>query len=228
MRLLIVDDYPAMRAGLRSILSGVVPAIEHIQEVSCGTDALRVLKDDTTLDTVLVDCSGVELSSEIKRFHPEIDIICYSGSADEHVIAAAIRAGVSAVVGKREAPAAIIAAVQAVEQSETYLSPLTSQALMTSVASGKPLETGMTSPLSVGENEVLWLLATGMLNKQIADSLKVTVNTVKTMRGRLYRKLRATNTAEALLAARRCGLLAKDSLSCLGCPFLPAQRVSKG
>src|ERR1035438_7197426 len=210
-----------MRAGLRSILSEVVPAIEHIQEAGCGTEALQLIEEDPTLDTVVVDCSSVELSSEIKRLRPEIDIIFYSGSADEHVLAAAIRAGVSAVVSKREKPVAIIAAVQAVEHHETYLSPAASRTLMTSVARGKPLEPGMTSPLSVGENEVLWLLATGMVNKQIADSLKLTVNTVKTMRGRMYRKLRATNTAEALLVARRCGLLAKDSLSCLGCPFLP-------
>ena len=196
IRLVIVDDHPLVRDGLRARLS-VVPGLQVIGEAASGADAL-LLADADTPDLMLVDVgmrgmNGIELATALRERQPQIRVLMLSMYDNREYVLSAIRAGARGYVLKESPTEEIIAAISAVWAGGNYFSAQVSSLVM---------RTGAAVPqLTAREHEILLLLAHGRSNKLVARQLDISVRTVETHRLSLRRKLGVDSASELLKIA---------------------------
>jgi len=190
VKLLLVDDHPLVRDGLRARLD----ATKHLQvvgEADSGEDAL-ILAEQLLPDLVLVDISmkgmnGIEFTLRLREKLPAMKTMILSMYDKAEYVASAIRAGASGYVLKDAPVADIIAAIDTIAGGGSYFDP------NLIVAMSKPTDTE--NPITGREREILLLLAEGHSNKRIAQKLDISVRTVETHRLSLRRKLGITTPA---------------------------------
>jgi len=195
IRLVIVDDHPLVRDGLRARLS-MVPYLDVVADASCGADALA-LADRMAPDMMLVDVgmrgmTGIELSAALRERHPQVRVLMLSMYDTREYVLSAVRAGARAYVLKEAPVEEIVAAIDAVWAGGTYFS-----ARVSSLVIGAAL----VPQLTAREHEVLLLLAHGNSNKVVARQLGISVRTVETHRFSLRRKLGVDSASELLKVA---------------------------
>jgi two-component system, NarL family, nitrate/nitrite response regulator NarL len=196
IRLVIVDDHPLVRDGLRARLS-VVSGLQVIGEAASGAEALQ-LADADAPDLMLVDVgmrgmNGIELATVLRERHPKIRVLMLSMFDNREYVLSAIRAGARGYVLKESPTEEIIAAISAVWAGGNYFSAQVSSLVM---------HTGSAVPqLTAREHEILLLLAHGRSNKLVARQLDISVRTVETHRLSLRRKLGVDSASELLKIA---------------------------
>lgn len=184
IRLLLVDDHPLVRDGLRARLDAV-PQIEIVGEAGSGEDALsqiELLRPDLALvDVGMRGMNGIQLTEVLHVRHPEVAVLILSMYANGEYVAKAIRAGARGYVLKDSPSREIIAAITAVAAGGSFFGP------------GLPGPFGghdvQKAVLTDREREVLILVAKGQSNKLVARQLDISVRTVETHRLSLRRKL---------------------------------------
>ena len=210
IRVLLVDDHPVVRRGLRALLEEL-PGLEPVGEAADGAEALALLDrfardGQPGPDVVLMDLqmgagmNGVEATRRITALPdpPRVLILTtYSTDAD---ILAAVEAGATGYLLKDAPPEELAAAVRAAARGETVLAPPVAARLMGRVRAGRPA-------LSPRETEILELLAEGLANRQISRRLFISEATVKTHLVHVYEKLGVDSRTAAVAAARTGGLL---------------------
>lgn len=189
IRLILVDDHPLVRDGLRARLE-VVPRIEVVGEADNGANALE-LAEQIHPDLMLVDIgmkemNGIQLTHELTQRHPKIRVLILSMHDSSACIASAVRAGARGYVLKDADSREIIAAIDAVSAGGNYYSQHVTRALITPPS---------IDSLTDREREVLILIAQGLCNKTIATRLHISARTVETHRLSLRRKLRIESAA---------------------------------
>ncbi|MBS0448271.1 MAG: response regulator transcription factor [Proteobacteria bacterium] len=194
VRLVLVDDHPLVRDGLRARLS-VVPAVEVIGEAASGVEALR-LAARLAPDLMLVDVgmkgmNGIELAQMLRLHHPDIRVLMLSMYDNREYVRSAVRAGARGYVLKESPAGEILAAIEAVRAGGSYFS-----AAVAGAEADEPLP-----QLTTREHEVLVRLAHGKSNKAVARDLDISVRTVETHRLSLRRKLGADSASELLKIA---------------------------
>ncbi len=208
-RLLIVDDHPFFRVGLRRILSSD-ERMTVVGEAASGYQALHLAEverpDLVIMDVQLPGVTGLQIANALRRQLPNVAIIFLSMHVDDERLFAAIRAGALGFLTKDSDPATIIDSVMAVLDGENLLhqSVLRSPALAQKVLrefrtmgqGGESLDTGPT--LSPRELEVLDCLIIGNSNKEIASRLFITEQTVKNHMTSVLRKLQVDDRVAAL------------------------------
>jgi DNA-binding NarL/FixJ family response regulator len=210
LTVLIVDDYPVVRVGLKALL-----AQYDTLEAQSAAEAIDIFRENhQIIDAIVLDYSlelqGVETAREILSKHPNARIVLFIGMEGGHVVSAAIRHGIKGVASKADTVECLKSAVSAVANNQMYLSRYSSQVLMQQMHRGVEALMGPTKPLSAREGEVLRLIAQGTAsNKEIAWHLKTKISTIKTIRQRIYRKLDVSDVSELLAAANRFRLLPK-------------------
>ncbi len=203
IRLLLVDDHPVVRAGLRAMLTEF-EGITVAAEAADGGAALRELARLTTLgervDVVLMDLQmgagmdGVTATAKIKALPsppPVLILTTYDTDAD---ILAAVEAGASGYMLKDAPPEQILQAVMSAAAGQTALAPEVAARLMGRIRNPEPA-------LSVREVQLVELLATGMSNRAIAKALFISEATVKTHLVHIYEKLGVDNRTAAISVA---------------------------
>ncbi len=210
IRVLLVDDHPVVRRGLRALLEEL-PGLEPIGEAADGAEAIGLIDRFTRdgqprPDVVLMDLqmgagmNGVEATRRITALPdpPRVLILTtYSTDAD---ILAAVEAGATGYLLKDAPPEDLAGAVRAAARGETVLAPPVAARLMGRVRAGRPT-------LSPRENEILGLLAEGLANRQISKRLFISEATVKTHLVHIYDKLGVDSRTAAIAAALQNGLL---------------------
>lgn len=204
IKVLLVDDHPVVRAGLRAMLSDF-EGITVVAEASDGAEAISALKRANSLtqpvDVVLMDLQmgagmdGVTATREIKKLTsapPVLILTTYDSDAD---IMAAVEAGASGYMLKDAPPEQICQAVQSAAAGQTALAPKVAARIMGRIQNPAP-------SLSSREIQILGLLATGMPNRQIAKDLFISEATVKTHLVHIYEKLGVDNRTAAISTAR--------------------------
>ena len=196
IRLVIVDDHPLVREGLKARLS-VVPCLCVIGEAASGADALALAAacepDLMLVDVGMREMNGIELASILRARHPSVRVLMLSMYDSKEYVVSAIRAGARGYVLKDSPIEEIVAAIDAVWAGGNYFSaPLASMALVGGSAGPQ---------LTTREHEVLLLLAHGQSNKFVARQLGISVRTVETHRLSLRRKLGADSASELLKIA---------------------------
>jgi DNA-binding NarL/FixJ family response regulator len=202
LRLIIVDDHPVVRDGLRGMFAADV-AFEVVGEAGDGPEAL-VLARQTEPDVVLMDLRmpnmpGAEVIRRLREQQPGIRILVLTTFGDDADVLPAIEQGATGYLLKDTPRADLRRAVQAAARGESVLSPTVAEVL---TKRPEPRTT-----LSPREVEVLTLIAAGATNRDVATRLFITEATVKTHLIHIYAKLEVKDRAAAVATAYKSGLL---------------------
>ena len=156
IRVLVADDHPVVRSGLRAILARQCN-ISTLGEAETGAEVRRLVAqkpwDVVVLDVSLPDCSGLEMAREIKRERPKLPILILSVQPDEEFAVRALRAGAAGCINKTAAPEELVRAVQLLAQGRRYMSPAAAEKLIAALGVGPgaartPFRPGVPSPVS--------------------------------------------------------------------------------
>ncbi|GGL11879.1 DNA-binding response regulator [Sphaerisporangium melleum] len=204
IRLIIVDDHPIVRDGLRGIFTGDAD-FEVVGEAADGPEALVVARR-TRPDLVLMDLrmpkmTGAEVIRRLREQDPAVHVLVLTTFDDDADVLPAIEQGATGYLLKDTPRAELLRAVHAAARGETVLSPSVAGVLTQRV------RTPEQHKLSRRELEVLGLIARGATNREVAAKLFITQATVKTHLLHIFAKLEVNDRAAAVAAAYEAGLL---------------------
>lgn len=220
IRVLIADDQPLIRAGLRGILE-LEEDIEVVGEVASGREAVDHVRarvaDVVLMDIRMPGLDGIAATAEIcadPRLGDVRVLVLTTFETDEHVVAA-LRAGASGFLGKGAEPEAIVDAIRVVARGDALLSPAATRSLIerflgeprTPAGTDDEPVAGRVAGLTDREREILALVGEGRSNDEIADHLVISPHTVKTHVNRAMTKLDAHDRAQLVVIAYESGLL---------------------
>ncbi|HKU58566.1 MAG TPA: response regulator transcription factor [Gaiellaceae bacterium] len=208
IRVLIVDDHPVVRSGIRLLLAQEKD-IEPVGEAGTGREAIfeaRSLKPDVVLmDVVMPEQTGLEALPTLLHEHPDMKVLLLSMQDDPRYVREAFAAGAAGYVLKEAADAEVVNAVREVAKGGRYVNPELGARLVAADAAAQ--REAEEDPLSDREREVLRLLALGHTNQEIAKQLYISVRTAETHRAHIMQKLRLTRRADLVRYAMARGLL---------------------
>jgi DNA-binding NarL/FixJ family response regulator len=216
-KLLIVDDHPMFREGLKSIIAKN-PELEVVGETGEGKAALEMAKslrpDLVVLDISLPDGSGIDLSRELKGILPETQILIVSMHTKIDYITSAFQAGAKGYAVKDAPSEKILQALDLVSRGEYFLDSSIAPQVVERLAegsggSGKIADAAYAS-LTSREQEILRLIAEGQAIKKIAHRLCISTKTVENHRANIMTKLDLHSTMELVRYAARLGLIDLD------------------
>jgi len=209
-RLLIADDHPIVREGLRRVVEDAPGGtITVAGEASDGNEVLakaESLKPDVVLLDITMPGPGfVETIQRLKALRPQIRILVLSVQPEDQFAVRALKAGASGYVSKNLSPEHLVTAIHEVTRGGRYISPTLAQRLAAAVADGadRPPHEG----LSAREYQVLCLLGAGKSVKEIAAVMELSVKTVSTYRARILEKTTLKSNAEIIRYTLEHGLV---------------------
>jgi two-component system response regulator NreC len=212
VRVMIADDHPLVRSGLRALLERD-GEFKVVAEAADGYEAidLAVLHKPNVilLDVGMPRLSGPDAAQSISQKVPAARIVMLSMHSDEAYVLRALKAGARGYLLKASPEADVLAAIRAVAAGHAYFSPSITRLLVEEYvieAKRRGVEDSY-DLLSTREKEVLQLLASGKNNRDIADLLFLSVATVETHRNNIFQKLHLHSLAELILYAVRKGLI---------------------
>ena len=204
IRVLIADDHPVVRQGLRSYL-GTIDGIEVVGEARDGAEAVRLVgelsPDVVLMDLAMPNVDGIEATRQIAS---GTKVIALTSFATDDKVFPAIRAGAAGYLLKEAEPSEVAEAIVKVARGEPILHPQVAERLMREVAASTP--TAHRTDLTSRELEVLRQIASGRSNKAIALELNVAEKTVKTHVSNVLSKLGVQDRTQAALYAVEHGL----------------------
>jgi DNA-binding NarL/FixJ family response regulator len=210
---LLVDDHKIMRDGVKAILRHNSEEFTVVGEAENGADAIQMCRkqrpDIVLMDIGLPGLNGIEATTEILRHCPEVRVIILSMYDDEHSVISAIRSGARAFIVKKASEADLIDALRTVAKGGSYLSPQVSDKLLTRIQKGdleSRAPSSMLEGLSPRELQVLRLVAEGKTSKEIAVLLDLGLQTVRSYRKTMMKKLNVNNVAGLTQLALAAGL----------------------
>ena len=203
-RLLIVDDHPVVRAGLRGMLSGQ-PDFEVLGEASNGAEAVDLTKrlnpNVVLMDLRMPEMDGVTAIGKIKARHPDVQILVLTTYDSDSDILPAIESGATGYLLKDAPREELFQAIRAAAQGKPLLTSAIAARLM------ERMRSPAVEALSSREIEVLNLVAKGASNKEIAGQLFITEATVKSHLLRIFGKLGVADRTAAVTKALEQGIL---------------------
>jgi DNA-binding NarL/FixJ family response regulator len=207
IRILIVDDHTLMRQGLRQLCEGM-GGFTVVAEAGNGLQAVELAcaeqPDVILMDIVMPDMDGVQAIREIIRDIPSSRIIALTMYREEQYMLDAIRAGARGYLLKTADARDLIAAVEAVHRGEYLIDPIIAARVLGEFHLALP-NPPQVEPLTESEMAVLRLVARGVENDRIAQTLNYSVYTVANRLRTIYEKLHVTNRTQAALYALRQG-----------------------
>lgn len=209
IRVVLADDHAVVRKGIREFLEAE-PDITVVAEAIDGEQAVALVAehrpDVAVLDIQMPQVGGVEATRRIKAEYPEVRVLILSAYDDDPYVFALLQAGASGYVLKTADSAELVQAVRAVHRGESALDPSVTLRMMQQLATGRPLGTPTTiEALTEREIEVLRLVAQGLTNKAIGQSLGISDRTVQGHLANIYGKLNVGSRTEAVTEALKQG-----------------------
>ena len=206
IKVVLADDHPALRAGIKGMLEKA--DIEIVGEAADGDEALRLAKrlgpDVLVLDAVMPGLRAPQVIHRLKETRPDLRVLVLTAYDDNELVFGLLEAGAVGYVLKEEALETIEAAVRATARGESWLSSKVAAKVMKK-ALGKEEAEEEAIPLSERELEVLRLMAKGWSNKRIAKELSITERTVRFHVGNVLGKLGVSSRMEAVMEGIRRG-----------------------
>ncbi len=210
IRVLLVDDHPIVRQGVRSVLANH-PDIEVVGEADSGNTlfaSLETLRPNVILlDVRMPGPNGIEITQRLKREHPDIKVIVLSTYDEDEFLLGALRAGAEGYLLKSASAQVLASAIRQVGQGERLLSPQLVGKLMREFQDMAKEKARSDSGLTDQELQVLRMIAAGATNKEIAEKLYWSEVTVKRKVQDILEKMGVANRAQAVADAAKRGLL---------------------
>ena len=211
LRILLADDHTVVREGLKALISSQQD-MEVIAEADDGEEAWRKAKDCqpdiVVMDVSMPRLSGVQATERIRQECPEIKVLVLTAYEDKSYPRQLLKAGASGFLMKRAAADELINAIRLVATGGIYVAPNMADKVIDSfVGRQPPKEPGQAESLSEREAEVMRQMAWGYTNKEIANSLGISVKTVETYKTRLMTKLNLKSRVDIVRYALREGWL---------------------
>jgi DNA-binding NarL/FixJ family response regulator len=209
LRILLADDHPVFRDGLRALLASVDDA-QVVGEASTGHEvveqALALQPDVVVMDVHLPELSGIEATRSIVEASPHVGVLVLTMVEDDDAVFAAMRAGARGYLVKGSSQSEILSAIRAVGTGEAVFGPVIAQRLI-DYFSGSPGGPAQAFPELTGrEREVLELIARGDGNAAIAHALGISQKTVRNHVSNVFTKLRVVDRSQAIVKARDAGI----------------------
>jgi DNA-binding NarL/FixJ family response regulator len=199
IRILVADDHPIVRKGIRQILQREIPDLISA-EAKDADEVLEVVRADrpdlVILDITMPGRSGLEVLADLKRLVPRMPILVLTMHSEDQFGKRVLKAGASGFMNKESAPEELVKAIHKLLSGGCYVSVGLAEKLAIGLS-----EKGDCAPheaLSDREFEVLRMIASGRTVSQIAQNLHLSVTTVSTYRGRILEKMRMTTSAELM------------------------------
>jgi len=222
LRILLADDHVLVRAGLCELVK-LLPNVEVVAQASDGREALQLVKthnpDIILMDIAMPGMNGLEATVLAKQQFPHVRIIILSEHSSEEFVFRALRTGAEGFVLKDDPVEELFSAIKAVAQGGEHLSPKVTKCVVLGYLDGQsPGE--KSAKLTPRQREILQMIADGKATKEIANLLKISVNTVKTHRLKLMEKLGAHEITGVVRYAAKLGLLKTPNFYLLVSAFL--------
>jgi len=210
IRVLIADDHPFYREGVRTMLS-VAPEIEIVGEAASGdetiTQAESLQPDVILMDLKMPGVNGIEATRRILHTSPHIGVLVLTMFEADESVFAAMRAGARGYLLKDADQEELIRAIKAVSRGEAIFSPAIAQRLIHYFAALRPVAADLAFPeLTDREREILELMAQGHTNAEIAERLMLRTKTVQNHISNIFSKLQVADRSQAIVRARDAGL----------------------
>jgi DNA-binding NarL/FixJ family response regulator len=209
VRILIADDHPVFRFGLRALLESQ-PDMEVVKEVENGTDAVRAAQtlgpDVVLMDVNMPGLNGIEATRQITAGDANTAVLIIT-MFDDDTVFTVMQAGARGYLLKGAQGDETLRAIRAVANGEVIFSPGVAEQMMAYFARGKKTDVDVPFPeLTPREREVLELLAEGLTNSAIAEKLVLSPKTVRNLVSNIFGKLQVASRSEAIVKAREAGL----------------------
>lgn len=214
LRVLVADDHPLFRSGLRALLDAV-PDTTVAGEATTGEEAIALAAelqpDVTVMDLQMPSVSGIDATRRILQTSPHLGILVVTMFEDNYSVFAAMRAGAKGYVLKDADEEDILHAIQAVGKGEAIFSPAVARRVIDFFTGARsevegPVPTRAFPELTVREREILDLIAQGLSNPEIASRLYLSPKTVRNHISNIFAKLQVADRAQAIVRAREAGL----------------------
>jgi DNA-binding NarL/FixJ family response regulator len=209
LRILIADDHPVYRDGLRSLI-GRSPDLELVGEAETGAEAVeraaRTHPAIVLMDLRMREMSGIEATRRIVASDPSARILIITMSEDDESLFAAMRAGARGYIPKDADSDEIVAAIRSAALGEVIFGASMADRLMTFFTTGRSTAVDPFPELTEREHEILELIAAGRSNAEIAARLAITGKTVRNHVANVFSKLQVPSRSEAIVRAREAGL----------------------
>jgi two-component system response regulator DevR len=210
IRVMIVDDHPVVREGLRTILDA--PDIDVVAEARTGAEACelvgQVQPDVILMDIQMPGMDGLEATAIIKKAAPSVSVVIMTSHESRDLLRRAIQVGAAGYILKEISGAVVIEAIRVTRAGGSLIEPRLLAELLSEVRAGEGDRIGDMglSALSPREREVLTLLAEGLTNREIAHQINWSVGTVKNAVQQIIEKLGVSDRTQAAVFAARADL----------------------
>ena len=206
LKILIADDHPIVRKGLKQILSDE-PDIEHVGEARNDSEVLNLMLaenwDAVVLDITMPGRGGLEVLTDIRRLYPKTPVLILSIHPEDQYAVRALKEGASGYMNKETAPEDLVRAIRKIVNGGKYVSSSLAEKLASMLGNEAPLH----EHLSVREHQVMLLIAAGSTITQIADEMSLSIKTISTYRSRILEKLGISNNVEITRYAMKHNLI---------------------
>lgn len=210
IRILLVDDHALVREGTRRLIEMESDVIV-VAEASSGEEAIELTRklrpDIAVMDIAMPGMGGIEATRAIKRDCPETAVLILSAYDDEPYLLALLDAGAAGFLLKNVNSQELIQAIRAVARGESVLQPSLAEKMMRRLSTQSDVMPHPVSLLSEREFAVLRLAARGLLNKEIAARLGLSIRTVHSHLANIFMKMHVGSRTEAVLLALRQGMI---------------------
>jgi DNA-binding NarL/FixJ family response regulator len=205
---LIVDDHPVFRDGIRAALAGS-DTLAVVGEATTGVEAVRLATElepaVVLMDLHMPDMDGLEATRAIVAAHPDVCVVILTMAEDDNAVFAALRAGARGYLLKGADRAAILDTIRGVMRGELIIGPAVADRILTFFAATRSAPSPLPE-LTDREREVLRLVADGLTNQAIARRLYISPKTVRNHVSNIFAKLHVVDRAAAIERAHKGGL----------------------
>ena len=210
LRLLIADDHPAFRAGLRLLLESL-DDVEVVGEAATGAEVVELavehVPDVVVMDLQMPEVGGIEATRAIVARAPDVNVLVLTMFEDEDSVFAALRAGARGYVLKGAGQEELARAIRAIASGEAIFSPAIATRVIDFFSRSRDDQPPQAFPeLTDREREVLGLIAEGLPNPEIMRRLVLSPKTVRNHVSNILAKLQVRDRSEAIVRAREAGL----------------------
>jgi two-component system, NarL family, invasion response regulator UvrY len=199
MRILIADDHPIFRAGVKEILLKEKD-VESIGEADTGHKVLELARkrrwDVVLLDLTMPGKDGLQVLPELRREQPELPILVLSAHPEDQLALRLLKSGAAGYLTKDKAPEVLLTAIRKVLRGEKYISESLAEKIALHTVSGATVS--LHEMLSQREYQVMTMIAAGKTSTEIAKKLFLSVRTVSTYRTRVLEKMNMKTNAELI------------------------------